>query len=226
MSAIILLPFHIKRRKRNEDFVTVFNGTTDKILYEHCKNGEHWWKRKFKTKNKISTYKNGKLHSLNGEPSVVDKWRYRYTIKRQWHRNGLLHREDGPAVEVETKRWLADDVHITRTYYKNGVLYRIEKFVKEQDGMALECKFFKNKMLHRNDGPAEILISRDSNDEMLESKEWYYNNIKVWGCHNERFKTLAGFWPSFLKKYQQDKRTSAYYHPHIRANNMRFKYLY
>ena len=44
--------------------------------------------------------------------------------KEKWYHNGLLHREDGPAVE-----W----VDGTKQWYQNGLLHRI-------DGPATSCK--------------------------------------------------------------------------------------
>lgn len=63
--------------------------------------------------------------------------------ERYWHRNSVLHREDGPAViEADgSKQW-----------YRDGRLHRI-------DGPAIEMadgskSWFQNGQLHREDGPA------------------------------------------------------------------------
>lgn len=42
----------------------------------------------------IYTLLNGKLESLNGEPSVINK-----TGIKKWHKNGILNRINDPAIE-------------------------------------------------------------------------------------------------------------------------------
>jgi hypothetical protein len=66
-----------------------------------------------------------------------------YGNKTEWHQNGLLHREDGPAVEwaCGTKKW-----------YLNGKFHR-------EDGAAVERadgykSWWLNGKRHREDGPA------------------------------------------------------------------------
>lgn len=105
---------------------------------------------------------NGKLHSLDG-PAVVclkqprDVWRtsfLRYTPGlSEWYYNGVLHREDGPAIE---------DLHGNKEWYLNGKQHR-------GDGPALTYSngmvcWFSNGDLHREDGPAM---------EYKETKYWY-----------------------------------------------------
>ena len=73
----------------------------------------------------------------------------------EWRKNGLLHREDGPAV-----------VWSGGTYwYKNGLLHR-------DNGPALETdptrSWYKNGVLHREDGPAYESYNGKS---LL--REWY-----------------------------------------------------
>ena len=79
---------------------------------------------------------------------------------KEWHKNGKLHREDGPAIEYANgdKEW-----------YKNGQLQR-------EDGPAVEDangdKFwYKNGQLHREDGPAMEYANG--------TKYWYKNGIEV-----------------------------------------------
>ena len=62
---------------------------------------------------------------------------------REWHLNGLLHREDGPAVEA---------INGSKFWYLNGKLHR-------EDGPAVEHAnsdrhWYFNGRLHREDGPA------------------------------------------------------------------------
>lgn len=86
-----------------------------------------------------------------------------YGIKlKSWYKNGLLHREDGPAIEYETgeKHW-----------YINGLLHRDDgpavegaPLKKYQTGYRFES-WYKEGKLHRLDGPAITYASGD--------KFWY-----------------------------------------------------
>jgi len=68
---------------------------------------------------------------------------------KQWYRYGILHREDGPAVERADGRKL---------WYLNGKLYRI-------DFLSGQRQWYKNGNSHREDGPAVEWIDG--------SKGWY-----------------------------------------------------
>lgn len=57
----------------------------------------------------IFTFKDGKLHSYNDQPS------YQSPVVKQWHKDGELHRENGPAVEYQFGR---------KIWYLNGDLIR------------------------------------------------------------------------------------------------------
>ncbi len=72
----------------------------------------------------------------------------------RYYKNGLLHREDGPAVEYANS---------TKYWHNNGKIHR-------EDGPAIECvngdKFwYKNGQRHREDGPAIVYASGN--------KYWY-----------------------------------------------------
>lgn len=85
-----------------------------------------------------------------------------YTVRvdedggKEWYLNGLLHREDGPAVEYATG---------TKFWYLNGQRHR-------EDGPACEWadgtkSWWVNGQLHRTDGPACEWADG--------SKSWYLN---------------------------------------------------
>ena len=76
---------------------------------------------------------------------------------KRWRVNGLLHREDGPAIEYTNGN---------KSWYKNGKPYR-------KDGPVVECgsgdkSWYKNDKLHRVDGPAIEWVNGD--------KSWYEND--------------------------------------------------
>jgi hypothetical protein len=79
----------------------------------------------------------GVLHREDG-PAVED-----VDGTREWRRDGLLHREDGPAIERPdgTKEW-----------WRDGLVHR-------EDGPAVQfengaTQWFQNGQRHRDDGPA------------------------------------------------------------------------
>ena len=93
--------------------------------------------------------------------------------KTEWFLNGLIHRENGPAVEY------ADG---DKSWYQNGQRHR-------EDGPALEYAnggykaWYLNGVLHREDGPA--LEKTDG------YKEWWINGEKLTEDEfNNRDKTL------------------------------------
>jgi len=78
----------------------------------------------------------------------------------EWRFEGLLHREDGPAVE---------NANGDKEWWLNGKLHR-------EDGPSIECtngsKFwFKNDVLHRVDGPAIEFSSG--------CKKWFLNGESI-----------------------------------------------
>ncbi len=84
-----------------------------------------------------------------------------------WHLNGLLHREDGPAIE-----W-ADG---GKSWYKNGKRHRL-------DGSAVECAngdkdWWINGKLHRLDGPAIEWVDGEVRCEGL-TGFWYLNGTDI-----------------------------------------------
>ena len=94
----------------------------------------------------------GKRYDEEGEEILNEKG----DIYLLWYKNGLLHRENGPAVEYSNGK---------KEWYKNGELHR-------EDGPAIEWKsgnkeWFKNGKLHRENGPA--VEKKDG------TKMWYKN---------------------------------------------------
>ena len=95
-----------------------------------------------------------------------------------WYKNDVLHREDGPAIELKNgnKHWFIE-----------GKRHR-------EDGPALiffkTQKYFKEDLLHREDGPAINEGNFGSNIE-----EWYYKGQR----HR-----LDG--PAFINHYNKTKQ--------------------
>ena len=93
-----------------------------------------------------------RLATFNTQVVLVDQYGDKY-----WYLNGLLHREDGPAIEYAngTKAWCL-----------NGLLHRV-------NGAAVEYAngdkaWWLNGELHREDGPAFEFANGD--------KEWWLND--------------------------------------------------
>lgn len=78
---------------------------------------------------------------------------------KQYYKNNLLHRENGPAFEYKTKSG-----RLSSSWYVDGKLHRIDgPAVQHANG---DKEWHQNGLLHRVDGPA---IDR------LNVKEWYCN---------------------------------------------------
>ena len=89
-----------------------------------------------------------------------------YTVKvhedgaRWWYKNGLLHRTDGPAIELANG---------DRYWYKNGQRHRL-------DGPAVEMAdghraWWQNGQRHRVDGPAFEWANGH--------REWWINGVQL-----------------------------------------------
>ncbi len=130
-------------------------------------------------KGSVGYIKNGKLHRDDG-PAVE-----LFDGGKEWYKNGRLHKDDGPSVE-----W-ADG---TKLWHTNGKLHR-------GDGPAIEYSdgreewWYKNGKKHREDGPAiksTAGIRRKSrsslpifqiwylDDEEYETEEFYLEALKIW----------------------------------------------
>ena len=93
-------------------------------------------------------YKEGMLHREDGPAAE-----YSDGIK-YWYKEGLWHREDGPAIE---------GIGGHKEWYKEGKCHRLDgPAVERQDGSKF---WYKNDNLHREDGPA---VEKSNGD-----KEWW-----------------------------------------------------
>lgn len=96
----------------------------------------------------ITRYLNefGQLHR-EGDLPAVDSY-----DKSEYYKNGMLHRDEGPALKTSTQE----------AYYKHGVLHRdgdmpavVHFITDEKDNRKLLCQeFYKEGVLHREKGPA------------------------------------------------------------------------
>ena len=92
---------------------------------------------------------------------------------RFWYRNGLLHRDDGPAIEYANG---------DRYWYRNGKLHR-------EDGPAMEhadgsSEWFRNGERHRDDGPAVEHANGD--------RYWYWEDLVDYRGYQFGFHRRAG----------------------------------
>jgi len=78
---------------------------------------------------------------------------------KRWKLNGVLHREDGPAMEF---------VSGTKKWYINGLIHRENgPAVEQNDGIS---EWYKQGKRHRIDGPAWISPI---------SSEWWINDFEI-----------------------------------------------
>jgi len=96
------------------------------------------------------------------------------TVAEWWHRNGELHREDGPAY-VERRR---DGTAAIEWWYRNNNLHREDGpawVERRPDGTVVE-RWRKNDKPHREDGPAHIERRPDGTTE---SETWWLDGKAV-----------------------------------------------
>jgi len=89
------------------------------------------------------------------------------TVAEWWYRNGVLHREGGPAY---VKRH-PDGTVVEKRWYRNDKLHREDgpAYVERRpDGTVVEA-WYRNDKLHREDGPAWVGRSRDG----IVAEGWY-----------------------------------------------------
>jgi len=107
-------------------------------------------------------YKNGKVHREDG-PAII--WADGTQV---WFKNNKAHREDGPAIIepdgsqswfLEGKKYSKEEFDVIRNKYTSHI--------KLTDGTQ---KWYKNGVLHREDGPAII----EPNGHQV----WYFNGRK------------------------------------------------
>ena len=111
----------------------------------------------------------------------VKNGRYEEDWKVSYYKDGLLHREDGPAREFPSgdKLWFlngkphrvdgpAHDTESLKIWYLNGVLHR-------EDGPAFEHERGRKEWIvhgkhHREDGPAV--------EDLIHGDEWWFDDVK------------------------------------------------
>lgn len=107
-------------------------------------------------------YKNGKLHREDG-PAIVEDWR------KEWYIDGKLHRENDLPALLRIDYF---DNSIDRSeWWVNGKLHRIGKpaIISYENSKDVE-RYYENGKLHNLYGPA--IIEEDNN------LEWYIDGIK------------------------------------------------
>lgn len=99
------------------------------------------------------------LHEKNGLFKFQDG-------NKEWFKDGLLHRLDGPAVEYDTG---------SKEWYKDGEPHRLDgPAIEYVDGKRI---WYKEGKLHRLDGPA-IEYPDGGVDWWIEDKQYSYKEWK------------------------------------------------
>ncbi len=140
-----------------------------------------------KTKIKSKEYKTNDVYdSINDEPSLTMYGRDDSIILKQWHKNGILHRENKPCVqkfinnELQYEEYRVNGklhrdvlpaqifVNIKEKWYQNGEL--LSDILYDDNKNIVEKRWYQNRKLHRDNEPA--LISYYS-DENIKEEKWY-----------------------------------------------------
>jgi len=145
--------------------------------------------------------RSARMSSLPAPPAPEPASKHKQTVRpdgtvvEEWHKDGVLHREDGPAyVEhrpsgTVVERWHKDGIHhredgpayverrpngtVVEWWYRNGVLHREDgpAWVEHRrDGTVVE-RWRKDGKIHREDGPA--WVEHRPNGTVV---EWWYRN--------------------------------------------------
>lgn len=120
----------------------------------------------------VSYWKDNKLDREDG-PALVDK----SLGREEWHQNGELHREGGPAESIVLENFSS------RKWYQHGKLHR------DEDPAVVDSQgeiWYQHGELHREDGPAVCMI----NGPLAGLREWYSEGLKHRengpACYNKR----------------------------------------
>ncbi len=108
---------------------------------------------------------NGQLHSANGEPSFIDA-----KGTGHWHNRGVLHREDGPAI---------DGRHV-QIWYRHGKIHRDDDEPAIYEDQGRRVMYYKNDRPHRVFGPAVIEITSVGKESQFWINGQKYSDEGIW----------------------------------------------
>ena len=163
----------------------------------------------------------GKLHREDG-PAMESS-----NGAKSWYKEGKLHRDDGPAIEyyngkkewyLEGKKYTEEEYNIkinalNEKLYTNtevNTLIQKEKLTgkfKFYDGKTI---FFKDGLVHREDGPAIITCYTDY--YFIENKKYTKKEFDLWRINNDskvnEMKNVKE--PGFMDMVKSDAEKAAY----------------
>ncbi len=108
----------------------------------------------------------GQLHSTDGKPSYMSSNRQHV----MWHKNGKLHRENGPA-----ETWGTVTKYTVR-FWKDGEIHRTDgpAEIRNTTIFTPNLTWYKNGNIHRSNGPAAITFVNGQYD-----LDWYTDGTKL-----------------------------------------------
>lgn len=124
----------------------------------------------------VRTDKNGGhvIHSVDDVPSLVVR-QNNMVEREEWHCNGNLHREDGPAI-----RSFAQGTLWREEWYMTGMLHRTDgPAVSEYNtmGSLTHAIWYDRGRIHRTTGPAQVLASFGGMFSW--TYRWYLDSVHV-----------------------------------------------
>lgn len=173
----------------NENKLTFRNGKYDPSYIKDGKkmfdiNGDRFFdiiKRLYNVMNKFehtllildrnnvkSYYYNGMLHREDGPAEEID---YSENWCKTWYMYGVKHREGGPAI--------IDNIHQCEYWYRYGMINRedgpAKTILDKYNDERMKYSWYKNGVLHREGRPAEYEKNYINNKTI--SKKWYKNGL-------------------------------------------------
>lgn len=99
-------------------------------------------------------------------------------LDQEWWENGVLHREDGPAILYDRMSQSEHPTH--EEWYRHGQLHREgnlpAKIERKRNGQLIEEVYAVDGKLHRTDGPA--LIRRSWKTGRVLQKEYWLHGVR------------------------------------------------
>lgn len=150
----------------NVGLVTDYEVTTKKT-YRECG-----------TLKKVTTFLNGAIHSIDGEPGVVEYTKDGYKLNEKWYNQNKLHNENGPSAIYYNMN--SCNIPVTINRHLHGKLHSVGMKPGNETFQVIDGKQVRKGYVHYNNGeihswngePAEVHFTPSGEIQM---KVWQQN---------------------------------------------------